>query len=158
MYKLFHCIKRLLCTYGAFQHMFKKVIHIIVACFILVSTTGFTINLHYCHNQIYDLALYTPAHSCCETTTQSHCNSTGDMAKMNHCEDESIIMESVDDFVGSSFTVNLENTHSIDLLLAASILFHVELSDADILIPATWHKEPPPYREVVLSQIQSYLI
>jgi hypothetical protein len=138
--------------------MFKKVIHIIVACFILVSTTGFTINLHYCHNQIYDLALFAPAHSCCETGSQGHCHSTGDMAKMNHCEDESIIMESVDDFVGSSFAVNLENTHSIDLLLTASIIFNVEVADDEIDQEAPWHKEPPPYREVVLSQIQSYLI
>ena len=138
--------------------MLKKVIHIIVACFILVSTTGFTINLHYCHKQIYDLAIFTPAHSCCETTTQGHCHSTGDIANKNHCEDESIIVESVDDYIGSSFAVNLENTHSIDLLLTASILFNVEVSGDDIVIKATWHKEPPPYREVVLSQIQSYLI
>ena len=138
--------------------MFKKVVHIIVACFILVSTTGFTINLHYCHNQIYDLALFAPAHSCCETTTQGHCHSTGDIANMNHCEDESIIVESIDDYLGSSYTASLENTHSIDLLLAASILINVEVSDDDIVRKAPWHKEPPPYREVVLSQIQSYLI
>jgi hypothetical protein len=138
--------------------MIKKVIHSVVACLILVSTTGFTINLHYCHNEIYDLALFTQAHSCCETATQGHCHSTGDISKMNHCEDESIIVESIDDYVGSSFAVNFENTHSIDLLLAASVLLNVEVVDADILIPAPWHKEPPPYREVVLSQIQSYLI
>ena len=138
--------------------MFKKVIHIIVACFILVSTTGFTINLHYCHDQIYDLALFSPAHSCCETANQGHCHSTGDLANMNHCEDESIVVESTDDYVGSSFTVSLENTHSIDLLLTASILFNVQGSDDEIVTEAPWHKEPPPYQEVVLSQIQSYLI
>jgi len=138
--------------------MFKKIIHIIVACFILVSTTGFTINLHYCHNQIYDLALFTPAHSCCESTSQGHCHSTGDIANMNHCEDESIMVESIDDYVGSSYSASLENTHSIDLLLIASILFNVEVSDDEIVIEAPWHNEPPPYQEVVLSQIQSYLI
>lgn len=138
--------------------MFRKVIHIIVACFILVSTTGFTISLHYCHNEIYDLALFSPAHSCCETGSQGHCHSTGELANMNHCEDESIVVESTDDYVGSSFEVSLENTHSIDLLLIASILFNAELSDDDIVTEAPWHKEPPPYQEVVLSQIQSYLI
>jgi len=138
--------------------MFKKVIHSIFACIFLISTTGFTINLHYCHNQIYDLAFFTPAHSCCETTTQGHCHSTGDLANMNHCEDESIIVESVDDFVGSSYTASTENTHSIDLFLTASILYNVEVSDEDKVRKAPWQKEPPPYREVVLSQIQSYLI
>lgn len=138
--------------------MLKKILHIVVACFILVSTTGFTISLHYCHNQIYDLALFNPAHSCCETGSQGHCHASGDLANMNHCEDESIIVESTDDYVGSSFEINIENSHSIDLLLTASILFNVELSDDNTVIEAPWHKEPPPYREVVLSQIQSYLI
>ena len=138
--------------------MFKKVIHIIIACFILVSTTGFTINLHYCHDQIYDLALFAPAHSCCESPRQGHCHATGDLANMNHCEDESIIVESTDDYVGSSYEVSLENTHSIELFLTASILFNVQGSDEKIVIDPPWHKEPPPCQEVVLSQIQSYLI
>jgi len=138
--------------------MYKKIMHIIVACFILISTTGFTINLHYCHNQIYDLALFAPAHSCCETPTQGHCHSTGDIANMNHCEDESIVVESINDYVESSYSISLENTHSIDLLLTASILLNVGGSDDNIVKHAPWHKEPPPYRAVVLSQIQSYLI
>lgn len=138
--------------------MFKKVIHIIIACFILVSTTGFTINLHYCHNQIYDLALFAPAHSCCENGMNGHCHSTGDLANMNHCEDESIVIESTDDYVGSSFELSLENTHRIDLLHTAAILFNLKLTDNDVVLEAPWYKEPPPYREVVLSQIQSYLI
>lgn len=138
--------------------MVKKVIHIIVACFILVSTTGFTINLHYCHDQIYDLALFSPAHSCCETGSQGHCHSSGELAGKNHCKDESIVVESIDDYVGSSYVVSLENSHIIDILFTASILFNVEVAEDDVAVKAPWHKEPPPYREVVLSQIQSYLI
>ena len=138
--------------------MFRKVIHIIIACFILVSTTGFTINLHYCHSQIYDLAVFAPAHSCCEAGSQGHCNASGVIDNMNHCVDESIVVESTDDYVGSSYTLGLENDHSIDLLVTASILFNVQGSDDEIVTEAPWHKEPPPYQEVVLSHIQSYLI
>ncbi len=151
-------MKCLTSAYGEIQHVFKKVIHIIIACFILISTTGFTINLHYCHDQIYDLALFSPAHSCCEAGSEGHCQASVDMANMDHCEDESIVVESTDDYVGSSLTVNLENAHSIDLLLTASILFNVQGSDDEFVIKSPWYKEPPPYREVVLSHIQSYLI
>jgi len=80
------------------------------------------------------------------------------MDASKHCEDESIVVESTDDYVGSSFAVNLENTHSLDLLLTANVLFHVQGPDNEVLIEPPWHKEPPPYQEVVLSQIQSYLI
>ena len=138
--------------------MFKKVIHIIIAGLILVSTTGFTINLHYCHNQLYDLALFSPAHSCCETSSEGQCHAGSTMSKMNHCEDESIVVESTDDYVGSFYTVSFENNNSIDLLLTASILIHIQGAEDGITLKPPWHKEPPPYKEVVLSQIQSYLI
>ncbi len=138
--------------------LFRKIIHIITACFILVSTTGFTINVHYCHNQIYDLALFSPAHSCCEPGGHAKCHASGDMDSMNHCADESIVLEPGDDYMESSCTVSLENNHSRDLLLTSIILFNAQDSDAAIATEAPWHKEPPPYRAVVLSQIQSYLI
>ncbi|TFH26981.1 MAG: hypothetical protein E4H10_05375 [Bacteroidia bacterium] len=138
--------------------MFRKVIHIIIACFILVSTTGFTISLHYCHDKIYDLALFSPAHSCCEAGSKSQCHASGDMDPANHCEDESIVVESTDDYIGSSFTVDLENTLSIDLLLTVHVIFQVQGAEDEILIEPPWHKEPPLYQEVVLSEIQSYLI
>lgn len=138
--------------------MFKKVIHIIVACFILVSTTGFTINLHYCHSKVYDLAVFAPAHSCCESCCGGPCHVSGDIDNTNHCEDESIVVESTDDYIGSSYAVSLENAHSIDIFLIASILFNLQGQNNDVLIEPPWHKEPPPYQEVVLSHIQSYLI
>jgi len=138
--------------------MLRKAIHIVLACFILVSTTGFTISLHYCHDQIYDLAVFAPAHSCCEAGSGATCHAPGNMDTSKHCEDESIVVESTDDYVGSSFTFDLENTHSIDLLLTAHVIFHVQGADDEVLIEPPWHKEPPPFQEVVLSQIQSYLI
>ena len=138
--------------------MLKKISHIIISGLILISTTGFTINMHFCHDQLIDLALFSAAHSCCDAETEGQCHSDGDISKMNHCKDESIIVESTDDFVESSYIFNLENTSSIDLLLTASILFNHQGAEDDIEIEAPWHKEPPPFQEVVLSQIQSYLI
>ena len=138
--------------------MLKKISHIIIASLILISTTGFTINMHYCHDQLIDLALFSPAHSCCDAQTEGQCHPNGDISKMNHCKDESIVAESADDFVGSSYTFSFENTSSIDLLLTASILFTIQGSCDGIVTEAPWHKEPPPYQEVVLSHIQAYLI
>lgn len=138
--------------------MFKKIIHIIVAGFILVSTTGYTLNMHYCHEQLIDLALFSPAQSCCDTSNEHPCDAGNAVSKMDHCEDKSLIVESTDDYVGSSFAVSLENDHSIDILLIASILFNVQDADDAFVAAVPWHKEPPPYQEVVLSFIQSFLI
>jgi hypothetical protein len=138
--------------------MYRKVFHIILAGLILVSTTGFTLNLHYCHGKIYDLALFAPAHSCCEAGSRAHCHEAGDMNTTNHCQDESIVVQSTDDYIGSSLEVNFAPTESIDLLLSALVLFQMQGPDDEVLIEPPWHKEPPPYREVVLSEIQTYLI
>jgi hypothetical protein len=138
--------------------MIRKIIHIFFALLILVSTTGFTINMHYCHGQLVDLALFAPAKSCCDRAGDTPCQGDNQIGRTSHCQNESITVEQAGDFEGSSFSVNLENTYSIDLLLAFST--ELNLGDAvdDIRIKPPWHKEPPPYREVILSRIQTYLI
>lgn len=138
--------------------MIKKIIHMIIAALILVSTTGFTINLHYCHDQLIDLALFSPAQSCCDTAKEDPCEADNTISKKNHCEDESIVVETTDRFVSSSYVFSFENSHSIDLLLTASIIFNDQGVREQIVTEPPWHKEPPPCQEVVLSQIQSFLI
>ena len=136
--------------------MLKKIGHIVITNLILVSTIGFTINMHYCHDQLIDLALFSPAHSCCDTGSEGQCHTTDGITNMNHCEDESLQVGSTDDYVVSSFT--FENTHNIDLLLTATILNNIQGTYNLVEKEAPWHKKPPPYGEVILSQIQSYLI
>jgi hypothetical protein len=138
--------------------LIKKIAHIVFAALILVSSTGFTISVHYCHDQLIDLGLFSPAHSCCEKPDHGSCPAGDALSKMNHCKDESIVVESTDDYEAFAPNFNLENISSIDLLLSVSILFNIQGSDVAIVTEAPWHKEPPPYRAVVLSQIQSYLI
>jgi len=138
--------------------MIRKFVHAALAFMILVSTTGFTISLHYCHDRIYDLAVFSEAHSCCEPGSKAHCHASGDMDPAKHCEDESISVESTDDYIGSSFQIEPVNTHSFDLFFTTCALMQVQGADHQVLIEPPWHKEPPPYREVVLSQIQTYLI
>lgn len=138
--------------------MIRKFIHTVLAFVILVSTTGFTISLHYCHDHIYDLAVFSEAHSCCEPDSKAHCHAPGDMDPVKHCEDESISVEPTDDYIGSSFQIEPVNTHILDLFLTAHVLLQAQGVDHQVLMEPPWHKEPPPCREVVLSQIQTYLI
>ena len=138
--------------------MFKKITHIIIANLILISITGFTVNMHYCHDQLIDLALFSPAHSCCDTGDEGLCHAEGDITKKNHCKDESLQVGSTDDYVGTSFAFSFENDLSIDLLISATILYNFQGPDNIRAQEPPWHKEPPPCQEVVLSHIQSFLI
>ncbi len=125
---------------------------------ILISITGFTVNMHYCHDQLIDLALFAPAHSCCGTVDEGPCHAEADMSMASHCKDESLQVGSTDDYVGTSFTFGFEDNLRNDLLISATVLYHFQGPDSIHAQEPPWHKEPPPYREVVLSQIQSYLI
>lgn len=135
--------------------MLKKIVHIIIASLILISTLGLTINLHYCHDQLIDIAFLAPANSCCDIN-EAEANQIQDDCP--GCEDESISTESTDDFTVSSHTFNLENSYVNELLITATIQFGFQDSNNHSAMEAPWYKKPPPYQEVSLSQIQSFLI
>jgi hypothetical protein len=138
--------------------MLRKIAHIIIAALIIVSSTGFTISAHYCHDQLIDLGLFSPAHSCCEKADHRNCNAGDALTAKSHCKDESIVVESTDVYVDSPVAFNFEKAPLMDLFSNVSILYNVQGSGDHLVIEPPWHKEPPPYREVVLSRIQTYLI
>ncbi|RLD88551.1 MAG: hypothetical protein DRJ29_17205 [Bacteroidetes bacterium] len=135
--------------------MTRKVLHIVVAVFILISSTGFTINMHYCHDQLIDLAFLAPAHSCCDSEKDDAIQSQDSCPG---CQDESIVVEPGDDFEVSSSTCKFENAHNTTLFLTSAVLHSIQSIDESTKNEVPWYKKPPPYQEVILSQIQSYLI
>jgi len=135
--------------------MIRKVLHSVIAVFILVSATGFTVNMHYCHDQLIDMALLAPAHSCCDTETDGASQAQDSCPG---CQDESIVVEPGDEYVVSAITFDFENSFNIDLLLSAAIFNSFQSLDESAKKEVPWYKKPPPYQEVVLSKIQSYLI
>ncbi len=126
------------------RDMIRKTLHIVIASFILISTMGITINMHYCHDQLIDLAFNAPAHSCCESC--------------QGCQDESIVVEAGDDYEVPAIAFNFENSHNTTLFLTSVILNYYQGINEPTNIEVPWYKKPPPIQEVVLSQIQSYLI
>ena len=135
--------------------MIRKVIHIVIAVFILISSTGFTINMHYCHEQLIDMAFLAPAHSCCDTEEEE---ANQIQSSCPGCEDESIAVEPGDDYEVSASTFNFENSYHTNLILSSVIFNYFQGIDESTKNEVPWYKKPPPYQEVVLSQIQSYLI
>ena len=136
-------------------HMIRKTLHIVFASFLLISTMGITINMHYCHDQLIDLAFNSPAHSCCDINEDVDSQSQDSCPV---CQDETIVVEPGEDYEVSALVINFENSHTIDLFLITEIFNSIQGIDESTKNEVPWYKEPPPYQEVVLSQIQSYLI
>ena len=139
--------------------MIRLISHIILSGLILLSVTGLTVNLHYCQNSLYDIALNSPAESCYENGAHENCcHADPDMENSNHCDDETVKVESTDDFFVSSFSFDFEDFHQIDLLFAIHILSENHRTSNNYESEVLNFKKPPILPEVELSQIQTYLI
>jgi hypothetical protein len=139
--------------------MFRLISHIILSGLILLSLTGLTVNLHYCQDTLYDIALNSPAESCCENGAhEHHCHPVPDMDNSNHCDDETIKVESTDDFFVSSYSFDFDDVNHIDLFNRTLIFLENKLTANNTESEVLNYKKPPLLPEVVLSQIQSFLI
>ena len=66
--------------------MLRKITHIVLALFLLVSTTGITISMHYCGGEYVSTSINKEAKSCCDST--GGC-----------CENKTMHFEVEDDYV-----------------------------------------------------------
>ena len=139
--------------------MFRLISHIILSVLILFSVTGLTVNLHYCQDELYDLALNSPAEDCCDNEAHDHpCHHDAGMDSSNHCDDETIKVESTDDFFTSSYSFDFDDADYIDLFYRTPILLKNQSTAKNATSEVLYYKKPQIKREVVLSQIQSFLI
>ena len=136
--------------------MAKKVLHSALALMMILTVSGITINLHYCHDRLYDMALFAPAHSCCETG--AHCHLPGDSGNMDHCEDDAIHVESTGEYIGTFNPASFGDAPVIDLLPHFCSSVHEAPVEDRRSAETFWYQEPPPPNEVDLSRIQTYLI
>jgi hypothetical protein len=138
--------------------MIKKGLHIITACMVVISTMGISVNMHFCHDQLIDLALYSPAESCCDTSNEEQCDTHDGLSKMSHCQDDSFVVDALEDFVGSSLATEFASYESTDVLSWLTSPYNSSGSNEEPKSKVPEHYFPPPYNEVDLSRVQTYLI
>ncbi|GET28885.1 hypothetical protein SD074_10870 [Prolixibacter sp. SD074] len=80
------------------HNMIRKTGHILTALILLASTIGVTINKHYSHGQLFDVAVYADAQSCC--TAEHH--------DMDGCADTHEHYQVVNDFLASNFDTDFQ--------------------------------------------------
>ncbi|MCK4921623.1 MAG: hypothetical protein KAS71_11295 [Bacteroidales bacterium] len=141
--------------------MIKTISHITISVMLLLSGTGMAINLHFCQDQLYDFALIVPAHDCCEDggIHENHCHHDSDMGHSNDCRDETIIIESTSDYFVPAFSFIFCSDHSSDLFFTTQSIYDNNQSTVKSIDNLELnYKKPPTSHEVVLSQIQLFII
>ncbi len=138
--------------------MVRIIGHMVLSALMLVPATGLTINMHFSQGHLYDLAFNAPAHDCCETDPDDNmCHHDHDRSKSHHCDDKSIKIESSQDFLVSGYSFDFENSYSFELFGTSPWLPESPDTEKSFTARIIDFKKPPP-QEVVLSQIQSFLI
>lgn len=117
--------------------MFRKAINIILALLVFMTTSGFTINHHYCGNRFFKTTI--DYHTkCCKIPCKS-------------CHDKTVYLKLANSFLSSQFHV--------DHIPAVTF---IAFSDGLLLIPESSHpsrpvSDPsPPGRHTVLSILQNF--
>ncbi|MFC2080107.1 hypothetical protein ACFLRQ_01390 [Bacteroidota bacterium] len=129
--------------------MIKIISYIVLSSLLILSSTGLSINMHYCHDELVDVAVSAPASSCCDDGDEDNCPS---------CHDKSIEIEPVSDFNISITAFDFNNDHSFELFLTdQSIAENLIIAETARSEMSNFEK-PPLIKEVDLAQIQVFLI
>lgn len=110
--------------------MLRKISNIIVSFLLLVSTTGFSISVHYCGEDLVSIKIDGEAKSCCENGMCCHTDS------------EFVQLDA--DFLFTSDQVNLENTFIFDIAQLPLELLFQPSGIENVLIPLNRYEYPPP--------------
>lgn len=137
--------------------MFRIIGHIGLSALLLLSATGLTVNMHYCHDKLVNLAFMGPAHSCCTIPGDDSDFSQG-MEKPDHCDDQSLHFEATSDFVVSAGSFNLDIKPPLNLLFSSAIILKQRLADEISSGRLFNFKIPQTVPEVDLPKIQTFLI
>ena len=125
--------------------MLRKITHIVLSVFLLVSTTGITFSMHYCGGQLISVSVNKEAKQCCDGS--GGC-----------CDNETLHFGIEDDFVSPVQPVQSKITE-LDIFLPVVFILNasifLEEPNATTLFADT---SPPPPILKRLSLLQTYLI
>ncbi len=125
--------------------MIQKYIHIPLAILLLVGSSGFIVNSHFCGEALKSLTMNAPSHGCCDK----------DEMPTDCCHDVSEYFM-VDEFqaqVSISQTINAPLLYVIDYFIASGLF--PEDTSSQLFVDL---KSPPLTESKIFIRIQSFLI
>ena len=125
--------------------MFKRIIHIVLACLFFTTTTGFTLSKHYCGTEMISISVNVEAESCCDDMDNSDC-----------CRNETVHFQLKENFVVSVSDFQFHDT-DIDIFQAVDLTFIFNSFSPDPDLDKTPTESPPPPEiKTFLSTIQVF--
>lgn len=124
--------------------MFRRIAHIILALFLLVSTTGITFSMHYCGGKLVSASINKEAKSCCD-------------GNGGCCENKTLHFEIEEDYI-SPIIVENNTIVELDVLFPILFVLNFELLPTEDKATVAFHDSSrPPKIQTRLSLLQTYL-
>jgi hypothetical protein len=124
--------------------MYRRITHIIFALFLLISSSGITLSMHYCGGKLISSSITKKTRTCCD----------GDFGC---CEDKTLHFEVGDDFV-NPIVVENNKIVELDVLFPILSVLNFELLPTGAIAKVTFHNSsPPPITQTRLSLLQTYI-
>jgi hypothetical protein len=89
---------------------FNKILAISLTLAVMFASSSFTVSMHFCCNELVDMAILTKA-KVCDNAIKAQTNSSKECSfgKKGCCDDKSIVKEGSDDFQKISFQMENQN-------------------------------------------------
>ena len=123
----------------------KKILHILFATVFTILTVGVSLSKHYSNGDLFSIAFFGEAESCCEVPCDC-------------CAEETEVIQFDKDYIGSPTHFNTEQV-VIDLFSADDFLvLSIEAFHQQPRKVTYYSNLPPPKLKSTLSEIQSFLL
>ena len=124
------------------KQVFHKIMSISMAFVVLFSTMSFTIDMHYCGDNLVDFSFFHNVQTCGMEKAQitSNCEKP-EMKKNNCCSDEQLVIEGQDDLKNTFSTLTFEQ----QVFVASFTYSYLSLFEGTTSVEVPFVDYPPPF-------------
>ncbi len=146
--------------------MASRILHIMLALLVWISTTGFTANFHYCKGELKSFAFVVLPENCHETdachiekAVKSCCAKSAKACEQpegndNCCDNETEWLQLETDFTGDYFSWETPDVEWMPISITKP--FQVETAIFSTIVPFEFYR-PPPLVMKIFIRVQSFL-
>ncbi|MBT3424424.1 MAG: hypothetical protein HOD63_06230 [Bacteroidetes bacterium] len=121
----------------------KKIIHIVIAFILLISSVGVVVSVHYCHDELASISIFKEVQTCC---TNPNC-----------CQSETISIQFDKDYVVEDIQQS-ENALALSSLINFVEINQTQFDNTERIASLYSVRKPPLIESDIYIQIQRLLI
>jgi len=125
--------------------MVRSILHSVLGLLIILSAGGFNIHMHFCHDQLIDVGIFSEAKSCCTLPSSGAGSSCESMTSCSHCQDKSLHLSPLDEFtVTTPVLLHKTDTQITGFVVLAQISANIK--QLTQTYPHNYPPQPPPLK------------